>query len=277
MDDQPRRPDADRFWARVDRRAPNECWPWRGALHVSGYGSWQSGRTNYPAHRLAYEYAIGPIPARTHLFHTCDLRSCVNPDHLRPVLLPDMRAKNDKPITPVEIAWAAGIWEGEGSCWPNARTRLRGAATTHANVTQRDPERWVLERLRFYFGGSIGLEDTTDPESCFRWAVTGARARGFLMTIYVFLSPWRRELVRVALARSKSLDRKRDVCKRGHPLVPGNVIAGSYRRRQCKTCVRTNRQSRHRIRYRTDPAFRARELERGRAYRMRRGTRARTP
>lgn len=240
------KPTPEEFWSKVVRTDPSACWPWQGSLHFNGYGSWQRGRSNFVAHRLAYEFAHGQIPPRTHLFHTCELRSCVNPGHLRQVDRPDPRACRDRPVTTVEIAWAAGIWEGEGSCWPTGRTRPRhGRSTTaHASVTQRDPERWVLERFRYLFGGSIHIEKAADPESCFRWRITGARARGFLMTVYALLSPWRRQQVRAALLRSRPRSRRRDVCKRGHALSGANVLRGSYGRRQCKKCVDLNRHAR---------------------------------
>lgn len=239
------KPAVEEFWSWVDRRGDNDCWPWRGSLHFNGYGGWQCGRTRFVAHRFAYELFKGAMPARTHLFHTCALRSCVNPRHLREVRRPDARATVGRPLTGMELAWSAGIWEGEGSCWPNARTQFRRgrSMTLHTSVSQHDPERWVLERLRDLFGGAIDRDDADDPDS-YRWRVTGARGRGFLMTIYAFLSPRRRAQVRAALTRSKPRPRGSDFCRRGHLLTEENVIRGAHGRRQCRRCVDTNRRLR---------------------------------
>src|SRR5271167_1806446 len=29
------------FWAKVDKRGPNKCWPWTGCINSSGYGNVQ--------------------------------------------------------------------------------------------------------------------------------------------------------------------------------------------------------------------------------------------
>ena len=73
----------DRFWAKVEKRGPDDCWPWRGAMHRDGYGRAHYGPKSkmYIAHRLAYELAIGPIPAGMDVCHSCDNRVCCNHAH----------------------------------------------------------------------------------------------------------------------------------------------------------------------------------------------------
>lgn len=72
----------DRYQAMVDRRGPDECWPWRGKPHSDGYGRvrW-AGRPTY-AHRVSFEIANGPIPDGLRVLHHCDNPPCVNPTHL---------------------------------------------------------------------------------------------------------------------------------------------------------------------------------------------------
>ena len=64
---------------------PNSgCWLWLGAVTNRGYGSLlnpATGKTTQ-AHREAYRRAHGAIPPGLHVLHRCDLRCCVNPDHL---------------------------------------------------------------------------------------------------------------------------------------------------------------------------------------------------
>jgi len=72
-----------RFWAKVDRRGPDECWPWLGCLRdQKGYGSFFDGTRNVPAHRYAFSLAGGVIPDGHDLLHSCDTPACVNHAHL---------------------------------------------------------------------------------------------------------------------------------------------------------------------------------------------------
>lgn len=49
---------------------------------MHGYGYINMGGKNTRAHRVAYEFHKGPIPAGMFVCHTCDMPACVNPDHL---------------------------------------------------------------------------------------------------------------------------------------------------------------------------------------------------
>jgi hypothetical protein len=65
--------------------AENGCWLWTGHKTRKGYGYAFSQGVNYRAHRLAYEWVVGLIPADLELDHLCRTTSCVNPDHLEAV------------------------------------------------------------------------------------------------------------------------------------------------------------------------------------------------
>ena len=60
------------------------CWMWIGHINQGGYGLRQSRRRGpqVQAHRLSWEIHRGPIPAGMNVLHKCDVRACVNPDHL---------------------------------------------------------------------------------------------------------------------------------------------------------------------------------------------------
>jgi hypothetical protein len=59
--------------------AESGCWIFRGGKDRDGYGQMTG---NVRAHRAFYERYIGPVPPGLCVLHECDVRACVNPDHL---------------------------------------------------------------------------------------------------------------------------------------------------------------------------------------------------
>lgn len=81
--------DLARFWSKVDKRGPNECWPWLAHVDQDGYGRWRTKTSHEPAARTSYRLLVGPIPDGLQIDHVykrgCRRRDCVNPSHLEPV------------------------------------------------------------------------------------------------------------------------------------------------------------------------------------------------
>lgn len=61
----------------------NGCHVWAGNKSKSGYGKFKlKDGTQARAHRVAWEMTNGKIPDGVFVLHKCDVRACVNPDHL---------------------------------------------------------------------------------------------------------------------------------------------------------------------------------------------------
>lgn len=75
---------------RVNPSYPTRCWVWTETLFGEGYGDFCFAAGNWLAHRISYELFNGvPICPGMTIDHLCNVRECVNPDHLEMVSLPE--------------------------------------------------------------------------------------------------------------------------------------------------------------------------------------------
>lgn len=71
-----------------------------------------------------------------------------------------------------------------------------------ANFSKFSKNREPLEKMRSLFGGSISPQGTKPDgtvRDVYQWHISGARARGFLQSIYGLLSKRRQEQIRRVL------------------------------------------------------------------------------
>lgn len=70
---------ATEFWARV--KQTDSCWEWP-VLTAKGVGLARHAGRRLSAHRLAWEFSYGPLPAGLNVMQRCGDRACVRPEHL---------------------------------------------------------------------------------------------------------------------------------------------------------------------------------------------------
>lgn len=77
------RPAEDRFDEMVQKQEGG-CWLWGGEKAVKRYGAFSLGQglKTMSSHRYSYLRFKGEIPEGLVVRHTCDVKNCVNPDHL---------------------------------------------------------------------------------------------------------------------------------------------------------------------------------------------------
>lgn len=133
-----------RFWSKVDRREPDDCWEWTAAVHGSGYGAfsfdgrWRGGI----AHRVAFYLSTGDDrvmpPAAATVTNTCGNRLCCNPDHLR--LAPAKRGRPSTDWSKVEHMFGVEF----DDVIADAVGRDRSTVTHERNRRGISPRKWLV-------------------------------------------------------------------------------------------------------------------------------------
>ena len=98
-----------------------------------------------------------------------------------------------------DLEWAAGFLEGEG----NFRGASKGEGTARVRCCQVNRE--PMDRLVAMFGGRLGyvVRKTPNCQNVYQWEMSGARARGIMMTLYPMMSEVRKKQIADALPGRK--------------------------------------------------------------------------
>lgn len=128
-----------RFWRKVAKAGPDDCWLWTGGLRAGGYGHIQEGgkgSRSLLTHRVSWEIANGrPAPADMVVMHRCDNPTCVNPAHLElgthAENTADMMTKGRK-----KVAAPVGNENGKALLTPEMVRYIRSSDKTHAALAR---------------------------------------------------------------------------------------------------------------------------------------------
>lgn len=166
---------------------------------------------------------------------------------------------------PLDVAWAAGLFEGEG-CW-NVYTRgTRARMQIRLGMADRD----VVERFAAIMGcGTVFVHDPAAHRAkgwkpLYTWAVYEAEgAREVIALLLPFMGERRRARALEVLEGGKHVrphNQKKTHCPNGHALEGDNLILEPYTRankagevrefvaRRCKVCRREKERERARKR-----------------------------
>ena len=147
-------------------------------------------------------------------------------------------------ISTLEIAWAAGFLEGEGSFSCHHSPRVEAAQV------QREP----LERLLKLFGGNIRKRKARfkNQSDNWYWILNARRSPQVMMTIYTLMSPRRKQQIETSLLKwrnKKSYRHQSDiVCPNGHPMSGDNLIIRKRGGKECRACVNAQQRRAHSMR-----------------------------
>jgi len=138
-------------------------------------------------------------------------------------------------IRSIDLAWLAGLFEGEGYIGIK-----RGRLVLVLSMTDKD----VVQRAHTIAHVGVMYERkqrTKTGKQVWMWTVTRIEhAAGLAMTLYPLLGERRRQRIKEALASWKIAPlprRLKTECIRGHPLSGDNLFIHEGRRR-CRICRR---------------------------------------
>lgn len=128
-------------------------------------------------------------------------------------------------ISTLEIAWLAGLLEGEGCFYIRTQTNIAIAL----EMTDED----IVSKVRGLIAPNrkINIRQNANRKTSYVFRFEGSLVAQWCMTLYPLMGRRRKEKIRELLAFWKANERRvrnSDVCKNGHQITPGE---------KCKICM----------------------------------------
>lgn len=143
------------FWAKIERKGPDDCWPWRAWQDSSGRGRLKVNGRDTGAPCFMWTITHGPIPDGLWVLHSCDNPNCVNPMHLwlgtRRDNIADMDAKNRRVVLRGDDHGSTKVFDSQVA---EIRSRYAAGGVTQATlgieygISQRTVSDIVTRRRR---------------------------------------------------------------------------------------------------------------------------------
>jgi hypothetical protein len=124
--------DLERFWSKVGKKGPDDCWPWLAARSQSGYGRFSIKHKSVDAHRVSFFIKNGYLPdisQRCLVMHDCENPICQNPKHL---INGSVKENGNYPGCIAKLKSREGYWKGKFGRKHTARWGKR-----HSNKTKQ--------------------------------------------------------------------------------------------------------------------------------------------
>lgn len=201
---------AKRFWAKIKKA--DGCWLWTAGRFEDG-GKFRLGSKNRRAHRVAWEFTNGPIPAGMVVRHRCGVLTCVNPAHL------SLGARG----RPVEERFLAKVEKTE-TCWLWKGAKIRdGYGSLRVDGRSALAHRVAWELFRGPIPDGLTLDHL-------------CRVRHCVNPDHLEVVTFRENVLRGNGVSAQ--EARRETCIHGHAFTPANTYRprGSRQRRSCRAC-----------------------------------------
>ena len=158
--------------------------------------------------------------------------------------------------SPINIAWLAGLLEGEGSFVFNRKAGGRCDVRIQLNMTDQD----IIERAAKMLGRSVYRAQRGGDKPQWYVRTTGIKSISWIMTIYGLMGARRQKKIRELLAYWKAQPipyNKRGTCPQGHPYDREYKSTNGRRIRRhriCLRCTRANNRKRYLLHRRSTKA-----------------------